>query len=132
MCKLADVVTGLLLCIRNVYIYSQNRNNWKVVRCLRGDEMRSRQTTKQINTLQSTTVTHACMFTHTHAWTCTNWVGWLVCGWIWVIWVCQITKNGINLELIEIFQFCLKIFELWRLLHPHAFPHTHQPTHVPS
>ena len=27
----------------------------------------------------------------------------------------QITKNQINLDLIEIFQFCLKIQHLWRL-----------------
>ena len=30
----------------------------------------------------------------------------------------QITKNQINLDLIEIFQFCLKIQHLWRLSHP--------------
>ena len=29
---------------------------------------------------------------------------------------CQITKNHINLELIEIIQFCLKIYDLWQ--HP--------------
>ena len=29
---------------------------------------------------------------------------------------CQITKNLINLDLIEIIQFCLKIYDLWR--HP--------------
>ena len=29
---------------------------------------------------------------------------------------CQITKNLINLELIKITQFCLKIYDLWR--HP--------------
>ena len=29
---------------------------------------------------------------------------------------CQITKNCINLDLIEIIQFCLKIYDLWR--HP--------------
>ena len=29
----------------------------------------------------------------------------------------QITKNLINLDLIEIIQFCLKIYDLWR--HPH-------------
>ena len=30
----------------------------------------------------------------------------------------QITKNRIYLDLIEIFQFCLKIRHLWRLPHP--------------
>ena len=30
---------------------------------------------------------------------------------------CQIIKNQINLELIEIIQFCLKIYDLWRHLH---------------
>ena len=29
---------------------------------------------------------------------------------------CQITKNEINFDLIEIIQFCLKICDLWR--HP--------------
>ena len=32
---------------------------------------------------------------------------------------CQITKNRINLELIKIVQFCLKIYDLWR--HPHLW-----------
>ena len=32
---------------------------------------------------------------------------------------CQITKNQINLDLIEIIQFCLKIYDLWR--HPHPW-----------
>ena len=30
----------------------------------------------------------------------------------------QISKNVIRLERIEIFRFCLKIWNLWRLLHP--------------
>ena len=30
--------------------------------------------------------------------------------------LCQISKNQINLELIEIIQFCLNIYDLWR--HP--------------
>ena len=30
----------------------------------------------------------------------------------------QISKNAIRLERIEIFQFCLKIWNLWRILHP--------------
>ena len=29
----------------------------------------------------------------------------------------HITKNQINLDLIEILQFCLKIYDLWRHLH---------------
>ena len=32
---------------------------------------------------------------------------------------CGITKNLIKLDLIEIIQFCLKIFDLWR--HPHLW-----------
>ena len=31
--------------------------------------------------------------------------------------LCQITKTRINLELIKIIQFCLKIYDLWR--HPY-------------
>ena len=31
----------------------------------------------------------------------------------------QITKNLINLDLIEMIQFCLKIYDLWR--HPHPW-----------
>ena len=45
-------------------------------------------------------------------------------GWVgqWVV-SCQITKNQINLDLIEIIQFCLKISDLWR--HPHIFNYIH-------
>ena len=32
---------------------------------------------------------------------------------------CQITKNQIDLKLIKIIQFCLKIYDLWR--HPHLW-----------
>ena len=32
---------------------------------------------------------------------------------------CQITKYRINLDLIGIIQFCLKIYDLWR--HPHLW-----------
>ena len=58
-----------------------------------------------------------CRDTPTHGWV---WV----CGWLggWVgQWVGsgQITKNLINLDLIEIIQFCLKIYELER--HPHPW-----------
>ena len=42
-------------------------------------------------------------------------------GWVyewlgWWVGSSQITKNGINLDLSEIIQFCLKIYDLWR--HP--------------
>ena len=30
---------------------------------------------------------------------------------------CENSKNQINLDLIEIIKFCLKIYDLWR--HPH-------------
>ena len=39
---------------------------------------------------------------------------------------CQITKNRINHNLIEIIQFCLKIYDFWRHLHP--IPPTQLPT----
>ena len=32
--------------------------------------------------------------------------------------LCQITKNGINLDIMEMIQFCVKIYDLWRLLPP--------------
>ena len=32
---------------------------------------------------------------------------------------CQITKYQINLDLIGIIQFCLKIYDLWK--HPHLW-----------
>ena len=35
-------------------------------------------------------------------------------GW----WTLRISKNLITLELIKIFQFCLKIWNLWRIPHP--------------
>ena len=42
-------------------------------------------------------------------------------GWSMGQWVGsgQITKNLINLELIEIIQSCLKIYDLWK--HPHLW-----------
>ena len=42
----------------------------------------------------------------------------MVWGWMngWVG-SCEITKNLINHDLIEIIQFCLKIYDLWRHLH---------------
>ena len=53
-----------------------------------------------------------CRDTPTHGWVC----GWVV-GWVGQ-WVGsgQMTKNLINLDLIKIIQFCLKIYDLWR--HP--------------
>ena len=33
-------------------------------------------------------------------------------------WTPRISKNSITLELIKIFQFCLKIWNLWRIPHP--------------
>ena len=51
-------------------------------------------------------------------------------GWVgWWVGSGQITKNWIYLDLIEIFQFCLKIQHLWRLPHPSTHPTTHIPTH---
>ena len=51
------------------------------------------------------------------------WVDQWVNGWIkWVgQWMApgQIIKNQINLDLIEIIQFCLKIYDL--LTHPHLW-----------
>ena len=44
-----------------------------------------------------------------------GWVGQWVKGWG----SGQMTKNLINLDLIEIIQFCLKIYDLWR--HPHPW-----------
>ena len=38
--------------------------------------------------------------------------------WVdWWVGSCQITKIQINLDLIEIIQFCLNIYDLWRHLH---------------
>ena len=34
----------------------------------------------------------------------------------------QNTKKLKNLDLIELIQFCLKIYDLWRHLHPHSRP----------
>ena len=42
-----------------------------------------------------------------------GWVNMWVNGWDQVISL----KNQINLDLIEIIQFCLKIYDLWRHLH---------------
>ena len=51
-----------------------------------------------------------CRDIPTHAWVCVG--GWMV---VWVgQWVGsgQMTKNFINLDLIKIIQFCLKIYDL--------------------
>ena len=40
-------------------------------------------------------------------------------GTTWGPWGPQISKNAIKLEQIEIIQFCLKIYDLWR--HPHLW-----------
>ena len=46
------------------------------------------------------------------------WVGvWFGGCMGWWMASCQITKNLINLDLIEIIQLCLKIYDLWRHLH---------------
>ena len=51
------------------------------------------------------------------------WVGGWMGGWVettwWMVGPGQIIKNRINLDLIEIIQFCLKIYDL--LTHPHLW-----------
>ena len=49
--------------------------------------------------------THACASVHVHACAC-------MCMCVGGTLSCQITKNLINLDLIEIIQFCLKIYDL--------------------
>ena len=53
-----------------------------------------------------------CRDTPTHGWV---WV----CGWVGQ-WVGsdQMTKNLINLDLIEVIEFCLKIYDLLETPHP--------------
>ena len=46
-----------------------------------------------------------CRDTHTHGWLC-GWLGGSMGG------SGQITNNLINLDIIEIIQFCLKIYDL--------------------
>ena len=43
-------------------------------------------------------------------------VGWMVDKWVGSG---QMTKNSIDLDLVEIIQFCLKIYDLWR--HPNLW-----------
>ena len=56
-----------------------------------------------------------CRDTPTHGWVC-GWLGGSVGQWVGLG---QMTKNLISLDLIEIIQFCLKIYDLWRHPHPH-------------
>ena len=56
-----------------------------------------------------------CKDTPTHGWVC-GWLGWSVGQWVGLS---QMTNNLINLDLIEIIQFCLKIYDLLR--HPHPW-----------
>ena len=49
-----------------------------------------------------------CRDTPTHGWVC-GWLGGSVGQWVGLG---QITQNLINLDIIEIIQFCLKIYNL--------------------
>ena len=49
-----------------------------------------------------------CRDTPTHGWVC-GWLDGSVGQWVGSG---QMTNNGINLDLIEIIQFCLKIYDL--------------------
>ena len=49
-----------------------------------------------------------CRDTPTHGWVC-GWLGWSVGQWVGFG---QMTKNLISLDLIEIIQFSLKIYDL--------------------
>ena len=59
-----------------------------------------------------------CRDTPTHGWVC-EWLG----GWVGQ-WVGsgQMTKNLINLDLIEIIQFCLKIYDFVETPPPPPLP----------
>ena len=57
-----------------------------------------------------------CRDTPTHGWVC-RWMGGSVGQWVMLG---QSTKNLINLDLIDIIQFCLKIYDLLRHPHPYA------------
>ena len=61
-----------------------------------------------------------CRDTPTHGWVHGLLIGWVV-QWSMGQWVGlgHITKYRINLDLIEIIQFCLKIYDLLR--HPHLW-----------
>ena len=56
-----------------------------------------------------------CRDTHTHGWVC-GWLGGSVGQWVGSG---HVTKYQINLDVIEIIQFCLKIYDLLR--HPHLW-----------
>ena len=56
-----------------------------------------------------------CRDTHTHGWVY-GWLGGSVGQWVGLG---QMIKNLINLDLIEIIQFCLKMYDLQR--HPHPW-----------
>ena len=56
-----------------------------------------------------------CWDAPTHGWVC-EWLGGSVGQWVGSS---QMTDNWINLDLIEIIQFCLKIYDLLR--HPHQW-----------
>ena len=49
-----------------------------------------------------------CRDTPNHGWVC-RWMGGLVLQWVGLS---QMSKNLINLDVIEIIQFCLKIYDL--------------------
>ena len=53
-----------------------------------------------------------------------GWVYELVDGWVdgWVdgLGPVKSQKNQINLDLIKIIQFCVKIYDLWRHFHAHT------------
>ena len=51
-----------------------------------------------------------CVDTPTHGWV-DAWLGGWVASWVGSG---QITKTRINFDVIEIIQFCLKIYDLWR------------------
>ena len=53
-----------------------------------------------------------------------GWLGRCVGGWV-VQWVGSglMTNNGINLDLIEIIQFCLKIYDLKEIPPTHGWVH---------
>ena len=55
-----------------------------------------------------------CRDTPTHWWVC-GWLGGSVGQWVGSD---QMTKNLISLDLIEIIQFCLKIYDLLTYPHP--------------
>ena len=54
-----------------------------------------------------------CRDTPTHGWVC-GWLGGSVGQWVGSG---HVTKYQINLDVIEIIQFCLKIYDLLRHLH---------------